>query len=124
MVADHADLRDVEQLLADLPRDAYGQVFLTVPTATSVMVAAPPRVAVCLLPGDEPASGLCAALTGWASEWLPDEPWLDPRPVTWVGRVAGEHLRGADAFPPGAGVAVLPAAEGEPAGLVLRVAES
>ncbi len=76
-------------ILATLPRDAYGQVFVEVASAVQIeRLVTPARVAVTWLVRDT-AAGMAArgellvrAVDGWLAEWAPA---MDDRSIAWVG---------------------------------------
>lgn len=87
--ADACDRQAVQQVLFDLPSDAYGQVYINSATDLdgdeSLLLAAPERVQVNSL---QTCAGRCAlseALTGWAGEWLPEgTDGSSESPTVWV----------------------------------------
>lgn len=91
--ADWADLSQVESLLARLPRDVYGQIFVT-SAGASWPVEVPCRMQVSwLAPG---ADALADAIAAWSAEWLVDEDGLFCQtPVVWVMSHAAAALSGS-----------------------------
>jgi NADPH-dependent ferric siderophore reductase len=89
LLGDSADLAELDVILATLPRDAYGQVFVEVAAPVEVeRLATPARVAVTWLVRETDA-GLCArgellvrAVDGWLTEWGPA---MDGRSIVWIG---------------------------------------
>ncbi|TPW75690.1 SIP domain-containing protein [Schumannella soli] len=83
-VGDSADLPALRRILADLPGDAYGQVFIEIASRIQIEpLLVPDAVSVSWLRRDlrcsridglAPRGALAArALTAWASEWMPDD---------------------------------------------------
>lgn len=77
VAADLDELPAVRLLLAGLPADSYGQVYVELPQGAELPVLdAPARVQVnrVLRPvGAEAGARLAAAVDGWVAEWAPDE---------------------------------------------------
>jgi NADPH-dependent ferric siderophore reductase len=89
LIGDAADLVDLGAILATLPRDAYGQVFVEVASGVQIeRLVAPARVAVTWLVretsvGMAPRGALLArAVDGWLTEWAPA---MDARSIAWIG---------------------------------------
>ncbi len=88
LIAGNADDLDAMAAeLAVLSADVYGQVFVEAPADLELHLVTPPRVTVHRL-SPEPHS-LCAALAGWAAEWVPDEQDPERTVSVWIGR----HVR-------------------------------
>ncbi|ROS73831.1 siderophore-interacting protein [Curtobacterium sp. PhB130] len=90
------DLPEIHRMLAELPENAYGQVFVEVALDEQVRILpAPPRVTVTWLvrttrPSIVPSlcfadhgEALAAAVIGWASEWCVTD--CEPRTSVWIG---------------------------------------
>ena len=101
LAGDGADLGDLEALIATLPADAYGQVYVEVGAADEVRpLPTPRRVHVTwLVRGADAAPGtlLCSAVEAWTAEWMPDG-HRDDRRIAWVGcasapRIAARYRR-------------------------------
>lgn len=94
--ADACDLSAAQQVLMDLPGDAYGQVYINADGDT-VPLAAPERVQVNCLRACADRCALADALSGWAGEWLPSG--LAPTgegPTVWVLPGASARLSASD----------------------------
>lgn len=87
LAGDVCDVPAIRVILAALPDDAYGQVFLEVTSPAQVVpVTAPPRVTVTWLHRDRvfseirnslgamPGEALTRAVSAWVAEWMPDDP--------------------------------------------------
>lgn len=96
VAADLDDLGAVSLLLAELPRDTYGQVYVEAPAGAPVAIpVAPLRMGVSRVvrpEGAEPGEALATAVAGWAAEWAPDEVDLDRAVTLWVGATARDRL--------------------------------
>jgi NADPH-dependent ferric siderophore reductase len=96
VAGDLADLEAVSALLAFLPADAYGQVFVETPAdAPLAPLPAPARVTVTRIarPLDaEPGRLLARAVDGWVAEWCPGEPDAARAVAMWVGASARDLL--------------------------------
>jgi NADPH-dependent ferric siderophore reductase len=99
LAGDASDLRDLRAVVATLPTDAYGQVYVEVASTVQVeRLATPPRVAVTWLVrerDDAPMAArgalLAAAVDGWIAEWMP--PGVrDDRRIAWIGCVAAPRI--------------------------------
>ncbi|MFJ3382962.1 MULTISPECIES: SIP domain-containing protein [unclassified Curtobacterium] len=90
------DLPEIHRMLAELPENAYGQVFVEVALDEQVRILpAPPRITVTWLvrtarPSVVPSlcfadhgEALAAAVISWASEWCVRD--CDPRTSVWIG---------------------------------------
>ncbi|MGC5615032.1 SIP domain-containing protein [Georgenia sp. Z1491] len=107
LVGEHDDIPYIRSVLARLPENAYGQVYLEVDTDEHLPdVVAPERIGIRWLTradvGDEghlllpKGARLERAVRAWLSEWLCDAPDEGPI-VVWVGgsdnpRLAELHL--------------------------------
>lgn len=93
LIAGNADDLDaIAAELAVLSADVYGQVFVEAPAELELALVTPPRVTVHRLKPE--AHALCAALAGWAAEWVPDEQDPERTVSVWIGH----HVRaGVDA---------------------------
>jgi NADPH-dependent ferric siderophore reductase len=98
LAGDGADLRDLRALVATLPADAYGQVYVEVASAGQVeRLMTPARVAVTWLVRERErgvaARGrlLTAAVDAWIDEWMPAGVRNDSR-VAWIGCAAAPRL--------------------------------
>jgi NADPH-dependent ferric siderophore reductase len=89
VASDHSELESVMALLAFLPEHAYGQVYVETPADRQLPpLPAPPRVTVTRLArpaGTAPGLLLAAAVDGWVSEWMPDDPDADRLVTLWCG---------------------------------------
>lgn len=86
-----ADAADVSRVLATLPADAYGQVLL-VGAPDEKAPPAPARVMITRPVVEASSEAVRRVVAAWISEWIPDEPWLDPAPRLWLGRAALELM--------------------------------
>jgi hypothetical protein len=105
------DLADVERLLAGLPEDAYGQVFIAASDTAGRTLDGPARVCVTWL-GDDPVTTpdrLLAAFSAWAAEWVAGEP-SSAQPTLWIGRNAGSGIVEELAYLPDLTIAAIPCA--------------
>lgn len=96
-VGDSADLPSIRRILADLPGDAYGQVFIEIASRVQIeTLARPDGVIVHWLRRDlrcsridglAPRGSLAArAIAAWAAEWMPDDADSEGADVTlWIG---------------------------------------
>lgn len=83
-----ADLRDlpaVERLLADLPGDVYGQLYIASEFEFG-QLPGPERIqAMWIAPGFTQGCVLSGALASWSAEWLTDEALATgDLPLVWV----------------------------------------
>lgn len=82
--ADRCDLAAAQEVLVDLPADAYGQVYVASEGWPGHLVT-PERVQINWV---QPYPGRCAltdAMAAWAAEWLPDGAGPgDHTPTVWV----------------------------------------
>ncbi len=91
IAGDLHDLDTIRPLLALLPDDTYGQVFVAGASPdTSMPLLSPARVTVSWLGAQPGALGL--AIAGWMAEWMPDEPQPDREITVWIGGRAGEQI--------------------------------
>jgi NADPH-dependent ferric siderophore reductase len=102
LAGDSADLPELRALIATLPQDAYGQVYVEVAAPVQVEpLATPVRVAVTWLVRETPAGLhargelLARAVDAWTAEWLPAGV-RDARRIAWVGCAAAPAI--ADRF--------------------------
>lgn len=90
------DLPEIARMLADLPENAYGQVFVEAAFVEQVHeLTAPGRVTVTWLVRSARSSAvaplvfadhgeaLAHAVTGWAAEWCVAD--CEPRTTVWIG---------------------------------------
>ncbi|WP_092506101.1 SIP domain-containing protein [Agrococcus jejuensis] len=99
-VAAERDLPALRAVLADLPADQYGQVYVETASETVHAIPAPERMAVSWLlrrDGEEVGARAAVAVRTWSAEWMHDagHDSLMPR-LVWIGRsvraVAGGAL--------------------------------
>lgn len=98
-VAAERDLPALRAVLADLPADQYGQVYVESSSETIHAIGAPEHMAVSwLLRRDDEQIGARAAVAvrGWAAEWMHDagHDSLMPR-LVWLGRSVRTAAGGA-----------------------------
>lgn len=101
IAGDVGELAAIDTVLALLPGNAYGQVYLEGDPGADLSVAAgPARVQVTPVvrgPHDAPGHRLSAAVAAWAAEWLTEEPDERRELTMWVGgsvRLTAAELRG------------------------------
>ncbi|GAA1139237.1 hypothetical protein GCM10009583_06190 [Ornithinicoccus hortensis] len=87
--ADACDRLAAQQVLLDLPADAYGQVYINtgtdLPDDDALRLVAPARVQVNSLQTRPGRCALTDALTGWTGEWLPEGTAASTEsPKVWV----------------------------------------
>lgn len=113
IAGDLADLTSIQHVLALLPDDAYGQVYIEVLDERDIApLTAPSRVTVTWLPRVMRQSAirplafaahgeaLAAAIAGWLGEWMPghdefgaDAPHAsDQSVIMWVGCAGSAHI--------------------------------
>ncbi|MET0828739.1 MAG: SIP domain-containing protein [Microbacterium sp.] len=96
IAGDTRDLPAIRGLIARIPDDAYGQIFLEISAAIQIEhLVVPPGVAVNWLPRDasvRAASGLpprgemvLASLRGWIAEWLDLDELDHAHFMVWIG---------------------------------------
>jgi NADPH-dependent ferric siderophore reductase len=98
LAGDGADLRDLRALLAILPVDAYGQVYVEVASAVQIeRLEVPARVAVTWLERERETSSavrgalLTTAVDAWIDEWMPAGVRNDGR-IAWIGCAAAPRI--------------------------------
>ncbi|WP_256838549.1 hypothetical protein [Ornithinimicrobium faecis] len=91
------DVAAAQQVLLDLPGDAYGQVYLADDTADGMPLTAPERVQVNRVRPHRGSCALADAMSGWAAEWLPEGVGpVGDSPTVWVLPGATTALAAAD----------------------------
>jgi len=89
VAGDVAELESITALLALLPDNAYGQVYVESSGTDDVpAVPAPPRVTVShVVRAEHHATGelLSEAVACWLAEWMPDEPQPERLISIWAG---------------------------------------
>ena len=98
------DIDAIRQVVALLPADAFGQVYvesdplavlpdLTVPHRVTVnhLRRSGPEVAV-IGGGAEPGALLAGAVAAWTAEWMPEETDEDRELQIWTSGQVGRHL--------------------------------
>ncbi len=101
------DIDAIRQVVALLPDDAFGQVYVeSDPGAVLPDLSVPQRVTVNHLrrsgrdaaplgdAGAEPGVLLARAVAAWAAEWMPEEPDEDREFQIWTSGQVGQHLAG------------------------------
>jgi NADPH-dependent ferric siderophore reductase len=103
-VGDSADIPAIRQRLAELPSDAYGQVYLEVATRIQIQRwATPPGVSVTWLCRDRTSSVLghlvprgeraVRAASAWIAEWMPEQAGEGvPEIQMWIGCAASARV--------------------------------
>jgi NADPH-dependent ferric siderophore reductase len=95
LAGDETDLRDLHALIATLPADAYGQVYVEVDAAERIeSLATPARVVTTWLvrePAAEAGALLADAVAAWIAEWMP-EGACDQRRIAWIGCAAAPRI--------------------------------
>jgi len=89
IAGDVTELDSIRALLALLPEQAYGQVYVE-STAADVQATllAPPRVTVSHLVRAEHhviGEALSSAVDCWVAEWMPDDPQPEREIAIWAG---------------------------------------
>lgn len=80
--AESCDVAAAQQVLLDLPPDAYGQVYVA---DDALPLGAPARVQINRVTSRPGRCALAEALSGWAAEWLPEgAASTDESPTVWV----------------------------------------
>lgn len=94
------ELDTVATILALLPDDAYGQVYIECAEGQVLPdLHRPARVGIVALPaGQVPGGRLRAAVDAWLAEWMPEEVPADRQFAIWVGAGIADHV-GAPGLP-------------------------
>lgn len=91
LVGDETDLAALQPLVARLPVDAYGQIFIEVGTGIDAAVwSVPPGVQLTWLESDGPHASrgdhAIRAVSAWIDEWMPEAIGETQAPfVLWLG---------------------------------------
>lgn len=98
VAGDEDDLPAIREVVASLPEDAYGHVFIEVPSAyPRTALLSPSRLAVTWLDRStrfgslqalvfaNRGEALARALAGWATEWLACDDDLEDAQLVWLG---------------------------------------
>lgn len=104
LAGDTTDLAAIRRILADLPGDAYGQVYLEIVSPIQIRpIPRPDGVALTWLRRDLVPHGLLeiaprgelirSAVTAWVSEWMPEETTGARDEIyLWVGCTASPRV--------------------------------
>lgn len=100
LAGDGTDLPKLARILTRLPADAYGQVFIEVPSSITMHPFRAPRdVTITWLRRDDAAAGSMAsrgelivrAVSAWFDEWMTDGGSVGPM-VIWIGCSASPRV--------------------------------